>query len=362
MTTRLLALALAAAGLSAGGFQLGARQAPTAPPEPVLDRLPADHVLSVALQEPTTRVTQSERERLKKLAREMEVQRKEAETARVRALDKQIQELQRKLMAQEVRLTEEQLKLALKHPKTLSKTAPPKTKSQIKDIEVQVKKVRERLVVSERARARSTVERKFEGLMIETLRPEVRGRVFSEVRAIRAEESERGFALLIALRERDSLKLTPRQVTQLQLLQSDFIRRFAPLREESETTAVIEVRGAAFAVETIDSKGKAAPNQTVTLAAKGVELKGGEVELRGEVTEVREVPVLGQLPIVGRLFKVETQGKPFAVDLTWIKEEPSKKIEALKNEIDDKAYEILNDDQQKRLRRLVAISLSGPQP
>jgi hypothetical protein len=393
MTMRLLALALAAAGLSAGGFQLGTRQTAASVldssrlPAEVPAEVPRDHPLYIALQEPATKVPDKVKVRLRQLAHEMERKRVKGETEGVALLDQEItlletrlQELRSKRTSKngdstkqlqarlrtrqsalaslrgkektgrgaalrqeireiEVRLQGERTRTStLAYPRaTPAKTAPETEENPstvVLDYPVASSKIlnlRNRLAQVERERVRSEVRREYSVLVLDTLQPEVRAEVATTARLRQVESAERGFALLIGLRERDALKLTPQQVTQLQLLQSEFIRRFAPLREESETSArAVKLQ---LVGEAKDETGKA-------------------------VKTVRTV----ELP----LSNAKEMEKSFVCDMVVVVHEAStsdvtQRIQNLKNEIDDRVYEILNDDQGKRLRRMVALSLS-PQP
>ncbi|MGV3617873.1 MAG: hypothetical protein ACO1SV_21315 [Fimbriimonas sp.] len=417
MITRLLTLALAATGLSVGGFQLGARQT-SAPPTvdlTVPTDLPAGHALSVALQEPNSRVSMTDKERLRYLALEMESAKKAEADARVRILREKIMDLERQIKVKQVRKDLYEIRTGDKvvrfrtpkaKPKEKAKATPGKGSPKAKAAPTVVRYVAfpkgsygTQLEKAERARARRSVELRYEDIAIQSLPSQVRTRVQAEARGLRAEDGERGFALLIALRERAALNLTPQQVTKLQLLQADFLRRFAPLREESETgikwsspdSANVEMwnypapsKKGEYSVivleaakdgsihlkkkHTLSGNGKETPDKTVkpsfVFKGKPAEKTQGDAEVI-YLFEAKPAPTVD-------LKVVPTPGKPAtaksakgeAITFRVVLATPGdveKRIESLKAEIDDKVYEVLNDDQGKRLRRMVALSLS-PQP
>lgn len=373
MMTRLLTLALAATGLSVGGFQLGTRQAQTSPvTEVVTTDLPADHAITVALKEPTSKVPDAEKARLRVLIKDMEQAKKvEAET-RVKALNVRIAELEKQIVANrtiDLRLNDKKIAKIATMKQTGAKENNP---TQVRFHTVKNPTAINRLQAIERERADKIVEDRFEAIAVEGMPLRVANRVRAETRAIRAEEGERGFALLIGLRERYNLGLTPKQVTQLQLLQADFLRRYAPLREETEI-------GLTFAL--VDDKS----------ATNKMDVKAGVVDLKvtNEVKDIALAPVKAENikssdvvysihvePTVKTESVKSVHGKALALKEAKITQDKAltyrlvlvnavndvdKRIQALKDEIDDKVYEILNDDQGKRLRRLVALSLS-PNP
>lgn len=378
MMTRLLALAIAATGLSVGGFQLGTRQAQPAPqPEAVPSDLPADHALTVALREPSSSVSPEERTQLRKIAVEMEHAKKAAEDVRVKELNLRIAQLEQKIVNQryvDLRLTTD-VKKAEKNLRLNGKA------NTFKFVGTPTKDGWKKVENAERLAARQLVEKRYEDVVFQALPATVAGRVQAESRGIRAQEGERGFALLIALRERTTLGLDPKQVTQLQYLQADFLRRFAPLREESEIglTFAISSRSLpptkpkstfeAVKVESIKRDANYTVHGMATTSTKDQTDQSVTNKVQGEVLYVVEVEAAK--PVNDKVLRVTGQplvkdGKtvnlPLVYSISLVKpNDVDKRIQVLKDEIDDKAYEILNDDQRKRLRRLVAISLS-PQP
>lgn len=384
MMTRLLALALAATGLSVGGFQLGTRQVqPATPTEAIPAGLPTDHALSVALREPNSSVSAAEKTRLRKLIKEMETAKKVEENSRVAALNLKIANLERQLVADRKGRDFPDARIELDRVAVPAKSGAKKVEG--KPVQIHYRAIPNKLAMVklenvERLRAQKIVEDRFEAIAIETLPAAVATRVQAETRGIRAQEGERGFALLIGLRERAALGLTPQQVTKLQLLQADFLRRYAPLREESEIGVVLTVVGTSV------SSAKAVPaTKTLEFKAKEVKLVKGKLEKAkpaGDTTVTTQdisVPFSASADVV---YVVEStpaktvEGKPlnlnaktidirkdvaFKVVLDKQSDSVEKRIQALKDEIDDKVFEILNDDQGKRLRRMVAISLS-PNP
>jgi hypothetical protein len=375
MMTRLLALALAATGLSVGGFQLGARQAqPVLPTEALPPGLPTDHALSVALREPNSSVSAAEKARLRKLIMEMETAKKAEENTRVTALNAKIADLERQLVA-----GREKGRAFLGTQIKLDRVAVP-GKPGAKKIEGKPAQIRFRAIPNkeaivklekaERRRAQEIVEQRFEAIAIGTLSSEVATRVQAETRGIRAQEGERGFALLIGLRERAALGLTPQQVTRLQLLQADFLRRYAPLREESEVDVVFsvvgkpaltlsEVKGSPIKFEKTTPTFEAVP---ATPAKPPIATKAGDVVYVFEATPAQTTVVKAGKPLTvpGKSFTARNDIR-YSVVLAKSNNDVEKRIQALKDEIDDKVFEILNDDQGKRLRRMVAVSLS-PNP
>lgn len=392
MMTRLLALAIAATGLSVGGFQLGTRQAQTVTPtESTSVALPAGHALTLALQEDSTPVTAAEKVRLRSLVTEMEKAKKVEEATRVQALNVQISNLERKLVGGQaqryldLRLPKDQAKaktmLATKQTKGNATTKPYSVRYRAVPNEATIVKLQN----VERAKAQRVVEDRFEAIAIGTLTTNTAARVQAESLAKRVQEGERGFALLIALRERTGLNLTPKQVTQLQLLQADFLRRYAPLREESENGILLEVVGEAtngkkpVEVKFGGVKIDAVPAKTVNVVktdrieatnVQGVQFtpaKPIEFKAKSDVLYTVEVAATDRI-VTGKPLTIEkatpTQVKGemlFIVSLAHNFDDVEKRIQTLKDEIDDKVFEILNDDQGKRLRRMVALSLS-PNP
>ena len=379
MMTRLLALALAATGLSVGGFQLGARQtAPVLPAEAIPPGLPTDHALSVALREPNSSVPAAEKVRLRKLMMEMETAKKAEENTRVTALNAKIADLERKLVAGRKDRNFPDARIELDRVVTPSQPAVKKVEGKPAQVHFRAianKDAMVKLEKAERKRAQQIVEDRFEAITIETLPAGIATRVQAETRGIRAQEGERGFALLIGLRERAALRLTPQQVTKLQLLQADFLRRYAPLREESEVGVVLEVVGtsvssapSAAAIKVSGVKATEAKSGKTADAFEAVTVTGQKsvdfVKADDVVYVVQATPakkVEGK-PLTGTMRTVDIRRDvAFKVVVAKPNESVEKRIQALKDEIDDKVFEILNDDQGKRLRRMVAVSLS-PNP
>ena len=68
----------------------------------------------------------------------------------------------------------------------------------------------------------------------EMLTPEQREKIMRLSEAHSPASEDRKFPLMFAMQAREQLGITPRQFTKLQYLQADFIRAFAPLREQME--------------------------------------------------------------------------------------------------------------------------------
>jgi hypothetical protein len=82
--------------------------------------------------------------------------------------------------------------------------------------------------------ARPIMER-FAQETIKVLTPEQHQKLGQMVNARMANHGSRDFVMMFMMEAREQLGITPQQFTKLQYLQADFIRAFAPLREELET-------------------------------------------------------------------------------------------------------------------------------
>jgi hypothetical protein len=82
--------------------------------------------------------------------------------------------------------------------------------------------------------ARPIMER-FTHETIKALSPEQHQKLGQMVNARMANHGSRDFVMMFMMEAREQLGITPQQFTKLQYLQADFIRAFAPLREELET-------------------------------------------------------------------------------------------------------------------------------
>lgn len=241
---RMFAMALAAVGLSVGGFELGKHRVTDPSIAPL--ELPADHPLAVALQPAVAQdIAPQTRESLYRIAenlsRDQNSVKSGASPSIQRELDAKAKEMalvQRRLAAIQKVVAEDEAKRkeAVETSRlTALRAELDKRQRDIAEARRQMDEVREEVARQTAKRELDRLSEKYGKMALDQMTPELQERVKASVRTRRDMDEERGFGLLLALRNRDALNLTPHQVTQLQLLQSEFIRRFAPIREAYES-------------------------------------------------------------------------------------------------------------------------------
>jgi len=339
LMVRMVTAALAAVGLSIGGYELGTSRA-AAPVPPVAVDVPNDHPISVALQSPVSQaMSPVERTRLVEMARSY---RQDQEKAQVDAAV-QATQVTCRLQSGEVRTAPAQQKLD------------------------QVRKDVEKQFVQQN---RDIVFRKYSDLVLQEMTPKISKRVKEVVDARRDMDEERGFGLLIALRSRDEMKLTPHQVTKLQLLQSDFIRRFAPIREAYETR-VDNLRwqyndGTIVAKPGSDLQFKSALPSPEIKFEYFVEVQG-KPSTKGKPKEVY-LTYLAPEQRKGHQLDLRLKSvtvKPKAANtviryFVWTSDESlQNQLQSLKKEIDEKARNVLSQPQRKQLKEKIDQSLAS---
>ena len=89
------------------------------------------------------------------------------------------------------------------------------------------------------------------------------------------------FVMMVVMQSRDQLSITPQQFTKLQYLQSDFIRAFAPLREQMEL----------LQIEVKDKFGKSGEQPTDEYRDRGLSIQKAVTALQAQFSEraIKEV-------------------------------------------------------------------------
>jgi hypothetical protein len=102
------------------------------------------------------------------------------------------------------------------------------------------------------------------------LSDEQRQKLMKLSQATSHDSDESDFPLMVIMQSRDQLGITPQQFTKLQYLQADFIRAFAPIREQVEL----------LQMDMQEKFGKAGTQPTPDYIERGQKLKGSVTELK----------------------------------------------------------------------------------
>jgi hypothetical protein len=393
LMTRMFAMAMAAIGLSLGGFELGAKRVEMLPTSPPVD-VPADHPLSVALQPAVAQgMSTPDRNRLVQMAAELERARAAArESAKLLSAERARQTRGRAFETYARLLFQDKTKPI---PSYLKQTGPidaitQAELSRLKKDEARQRAelldARNRLAEAQRETEKqltdqsvAKVDRQFSDMALQQMTPKIQNQVRAAVRTRRDMDEERGFGLLIALRNRDDLNLTAHQVTQLQLLQAEFIRGFAPIRETYETRvdsvkwqwkdnkiegaesiAPEKVRSQYFVQYVTDLKAK---NNPVAVSTSSTKYKV-DLATSKRVTTTKYRVALDKAQIV-RFYvsnsppKVQATNKDLLIRyFVWTSDDDlQRQLSSLKKEIDGRVMKELNESQRKNLQEMINRSL-----
>jgi len=393
---RMMLAAMAAVGLSIGGYELGAKQGP--PSSATTIDAPEDHPLSVALKTPVGQaMTPAERDQLVKLEVNLKSDEEHAKSDALLESAKVVYGLQNNNNAwvsdQEIL---QRLESRLKQMREEYNASAPEVKDLEQQIAVQIKRLNERRrkeiyrnafethrdtavdqdkfidlrrdVEKQLTQQKmDTVYRKYQTMAFQQMTPKVSEKVKEVVASRRDMNEEKGFGLLVALRNRDDLKLTPQQVTKLQFLQADFIRRFAPIREAYETR--------------VDNLKWRYESQVKSLYLKAAPAKATSKTQEVEVQYFVETPskTKGDKTVsywINSTAKQKSSNKTQSEFLwtypkkksdgiviryfAWASDESLEaQLKSLKSEIDDKAKKLLSTPQRQLLQEKIDQSLAA---
>jgi len=395
--------AMAAVGLSVGGFELGASKIAQQPQVTTVN-VPDDHPIAVALKTPVAQsMTPSERDQLAKLAINLKRDEEHAKSDALRETAQVVYSLQSPSRPLGVSVIEANEKVAKLEAKLAEKAK--RFDSQSKEIQILRQKVTEarahlakqegqrdyvdkaetyRVAVGQENRfidLRRDVEKqliqkktddvyqKYKVMALQQMTPKVSEKVKEVAAGRRDMNEEKGFGLLIALRDRDELKLTPQQVTKLQLLQADFIRRFAPLREAYETRVdnlkwrYPEAETKYLDLRVVPSLDRAKPEDIkreffVETDAKGKE--HGKSRVHFWIYSTTDQIAANQKKFQYKIVPDISNSKDSVVRyFVWSSDESLLgQLKSLKKEIDDKAKKLLSTPQRQLLQEKIDQSLA----
>ncbi len=117
--------------------------------------------------------------------------------------------------------------------------------------------------------------------VVQLLSPEQREKLMKLSEAHAHGPEGRGFVMMFVMQSREQLGISPQQFTKLQYLQADFIRAFAPLREQMETLQM-EVQ------EQFGRAGKE-PTREYRERAEGLQKKIGELQAQFSERAIKDV-------------------------------------------------------------------------
>ena len=134
---------------------------------------------------------------------------------------------------------------------------------------------------------------RYANSVAEMLTPEQREKLMRLSEAHGKGHDESGFPLMFAMQSREELGLSPQQFTKLQYLQADFIRAFAPLREQMELLQIeIHDKFAATGTE---------PTQEFRDRGESIGRKVKELQAQYSERAVKEVLLPNQRAKLGEL-------------------------------------------------------------
>jgi hypothetical protein len=357
MWLRTSILAAIAVSLATGGYGLGASRSIRPEVKEVSgSSLGPEHPVTVALQQPGLKPAQRQKllqvsdEAARQKQRSLLIAKKESEHLMqvAQAKSREIQVLQQRLDALQAELE----------------------KSAKKGGKVEVKKVQRQLAeartIQQLATAASTsldavlvtkIDLRAAEQGIAMLDVDTRGEVFEMVAARRTLDANRGFALMVALDNRDLMQLTPQQVTALQLLQADFIRFFAPLREQYE---LISNGEQTFEV-VLDWKGvKTEGKEPLKVEGKAVTVEFINITKDAKSVEEKVIPLTVEKKIKGELQWVASEAKAVKGNKLKLVQQDTKELsrleaelKALQQKYNAKTYSQLKPAQQAQLRELM---------
>lgn len=338
---------MVALGLTLGGYKLGQAKAGELPQAGnAQEALSSAHPLATALQlSDDAKLSQAQKEQLRKetallAQRRAELQRlemslnaqrrnesqllaqkKAAAQAQLRALEADLQKARGKanskgsneaaLRAELARARARVFAEELNIQRVLSQKNP-KSASAQKQVQIKLRDV-------------DVVQGRIDNIILAHTDAKTRQRMLQTIRIKQTMDASQGFALLKALDERDVLDLTPAQVTKLQLLQAEFITRFAPIREEHD-------------------------NRTLKLNERRIESAKAKTDPASNPMAAQSNPA----PLRYRVelsYSIQRTPKEFQILTSW--KDLDDQLKVLKEEIDSRAYEVLTPDQGKKLKRLV---------
>ncbi|MEZ0325505.1 MAG: hypothetical protein ACAH95_06340 [Fimbriimonas sp.] len=357
-------MAAIAVSLATGGYSLGVSQSFKPDVKEVQgSSLGAEHPVTVALQQPG--LQPKEREKLIQVSQEAtRKKQKSLLTAQIEA--KQLKAVAQQKYAQ-VALLEAKLH-ALEQ--AIHESQSKKGKVAMKEVQRQLTEARtiQQLATAASQQIDTALLRKIddeaakEGLA--SLSQDTQEHIFEIVATRRTLDANKGFALMTALDHREVLALTPAQVTKLQLLQADFIRYFAPLREQyelagTEEKGLVKVRQGSKMEWRVDVEEKIFKATGGKLPSN---LKPG-TDLDGKPIKVTVAPV----KVEGRPFKYSVtlqpaksvKGVPAPEAMIFVRQD-SKELERLESELKQlkesynaKTYSQLDPEQQVKLKELM---------
>jgi hypothetical protein len=364
MWLRTSILAAIAVSLATGGYSIGSSKK-VAVAEPS-SSLGPEHPVTIALQEANLEPAQ----RAKLIEVSKQAGREKLQALRIaEAKGQQLQALALQKEA-EISMLERRLE-ALSAELATQK----KGKTNLKVVERQLKEAR---AIKDMATAAS--ERVdtllFEAIDQEATRKGVslldgpaKEQVFEIVATRRTLDANKDFALMTALDHRDMLGLTSAQTTKLQLLQADFIRLFAPLREQYENLSSEGDQGE-ITLDWITSKAGRVDfkeGQPIKMKLRG----DGAMKVKGQDAVPKEWKAKPTV-IKGKALKENEAA--FEVKLDWVATKSGDssqtrfvvvgksteglaklegQLKALKSQFDLKAYSQLNPEQQRKLKALM---------
>lgn len=396
IVVRMMLAAMAAVGLSVGGYELGSKQGPSQPISTTVN-VPDDHPLGVALKTPVAQtMTASERDQLTRLAINLKSDEEQAKSDALIETAKVVYQLQDDPGQSKSRIADanEKIKrleaeLARKSKQTDSKTKEVQelkrkiaearnSKDQINDgyfdiakngrtiVDGQEKFIDLRRDVEKQLTQKKTEDLyvKYRDIALQQMTPDVSEKVKQVAASRRDMDEEKGFGLLIALRNRDELKLTPRQVTQLQYLQADFIRQFAPIREAYET------RVSNLKWNYVEPKTLVKPGTYFSISepekVDGVKREYFVESAGKNKTRVRYWFYPAKPMVKGSKFEwkqvvpKESMSNDTIRYFVWTSDESLEgQLKTLKKEMDDKVMKLLSTPQRQRLQEKIDQSLAA---
>lgn len=378
MLARTAVTAFVAVTLSVGGFTLGKARAENIRAQalfstPVAALAPADHPLSLVREAVMSGDSSAaEREKIVQLDRDYIKAVRQASRAALDNANRTIAQLRSEL-------TKRQQALDLTQAKargTASKEAELRIARQNEELtalHAKLAQIQSDLASQAQQKAVLQVDQMYSRIALKQVSPDVRHQVEVAAQSGRALDEERGFGLLLALRNRDDLGLTPRQVTKLQLLQANFITRFAPIREAYETRAnPIEIRivGTPTLPKIRFTPSKVSGTPYRITFDKPSPVQSGKSDIAFQI-RVQEQPEKIDLKSAdGTHFSAKsielTAPKSGRADKAsssrWTVWQSTSdlngRLAKLKAEIDGKAMSVLTDSQRTKLKRIIDQSLA----
>lgn len=138
---------------------------------------------------------------------------------------------------------------------------------------------------------------RYMGSVVQLLTPEQREKLGKLADAHSHQQEGPVFVLMFAIESRERLGINPQQFTKLQFLQADFIRAFAPLREQMEMLQ-IEVQ------EKFGKEGKE-PTPEYKGRAEAIQKKVMELQTQMSERAMKEVLLPNQRAMLGELLRGE---------------------------------------------------------